>query len=374
MSDDTTSAEPETPPLKILLVEDDEFDVAVFGRAFRQSEIPIEIIRCRSGEEALDGLRQADLAIDLLVADHQLPGMTGFDLCLELLEDEPPYALVLLTGGGSEQMAIRALRAGIHDYIVKDTSQEYLDLLPLVLPRVVRRHRARRAQKAARTPGQPTGPRLDLADFADLVRHRGGRIWFEGGDAAEPSLHFSVPLAPAEADTWRPEEGAAERRRRDRRRSDREQPGQTPISAETDTPGMAPEPSTSAGGRPERVLIAHANSVIRFVAARAAERLGYRFTAVETGDQALEALERERFDVVLMGARMPGLDGFETTREIRGNEPETGDRLPIVALGVDPDSDEGEACLAAGMDGRIARPVAFENVSAALLRSPRSEP
>ena len=371
MSEDDAPAEPETPSLKILLVEDDEFDVAVFGRAFRQAGIPIEIVRCRSGEEALEGLHDTELTIDLLVADHQLPGMKGFDLCLELLKDSPPYALVLLTGAGSEQMAIRALRAGIHDYIVKDSSQEYLGLLPLVLPRVVRRHRAGRAQEATGAPDRSAEPGFDLADLADLARRRGGAIWFEEGDT-EPSLHFSVPLAAAEAEAWRPR-NAPERRKQDRRRSDRERPASRPVVAPSPppAPAAAPEPSPAAGDRPRRVLIAHANSVVRFVTARAVERLGDRFSAVETGSQALEALERERFDVVVVGTRMPGLDGREAAREIRSREDGTGERMAILGLGVAPEGDEGRECMAAGMDDLIDRPIAFENVSAALLRAYR---
>ena len=355
------------PPLKILLVEDDEFDVAVFGRAFRQSEIPVEIIRCRRGEEVLEGLRDAELSIDLLVADHLLPGISGFDLCLELLEDEPAYALVLLTGGGSEQMAIRALRAGIHDYIVKDSTQEYLRLLPLVLPRVARRHRARQAQKAARTPGQPEVSLPDLADCADVVRRRGGTIWLEEGNGGEPALHFSVPLAPAEVDGWRPGEGQHDRRLRDQTDQDQRDARPSAAVAAADAPDP-PAGAPPADQPPKRVLIAHSNPIVQFVASRAVERLGYRFVTVESGHKALEALERESFDIALMGVRMPGLDGLETTRAIRDQQGEQR-YLPIIALGVGPADDEAEQCLNAGMDDQVARPISFEGLSAVLLRA-----
>ena len=59
----------EPAPLRILLVEDDEFDVAVFNRAFRHGDVPYEIVRCRTGEEALEGLRDAKLELDLLVTE-----------------------------------------------------------------------------------------------------------------------------------------------------------------------------------------------------------------------------------------------------------------------------------------------------------------
>ncbi len=339
-------AEPDEPPLRILLVEDDEFDVAVFRQAFRKAQIPCEVVRCRRGEEVLEGLRDAELAIDLLVTDHQLPGMSGFDLCVRLLEDAPPFALVLLTGAGSEQMAIRALRAGIQDYIVKDASQEYLDLLPLVLPRVARRHRDRRGRGRDRAPGAPPPPRL--VDCAARVRQRGGRVWVENADGAAPTLCFSVPLAPEEVAAW-----AA--------------PGPHLEKAGPEAP---PQSSSAAGAHPPvRVLIVHPNPIVTHVARRHLERSGCRFLAVTDGHKALEALEREAFDLVLMGAGLPELDGLETTRRIRRREASSGGRVPIVALGADPDNGEDAACLEAGMDDVIVRPVDATGLAAALARA-----
>ena len=208
-----TTSETAAPPLRILLVEDDEFDVAVFGRSFRQGKIACEIVRCRSGEEALEGLRDVELELDLLVTDHQLPGLSGFDLCIQLLERRPAFALVLLTGVGSEQMAIKALRAGINDYIVKDASREYLDLLPLVLPRVARRHRQRRHRELAMSHAneagmeapeatKPGSHRIGLVTCAEAIQQRGGQVWVENGTGRSPTLHFSAPLAPDEVEYW----------------------------------------------------------------------------------------------------------------------------------------------------------------------------
>lgn len=140
----------DTPaPLRILLVEDDEFDVAVFRRAFRKSGVACEIIRCRRAEEALEGLQITELELDLLVTDHKLPGMSGLELAKLLLADKPSYAIVLLTGGGSEEVAIESLKAGVHEYIVKDSTHEYLALLPLMLPQAVQRHQDHVARKKA---------------------------------------------------------------------------------------------------------------------------------------------------------------------------------------------------------------------------------
>jgi len=134
-------------PLRILLVEDTEYDRLVFRRAFQQSEVSCEITECVRAEEALDRLRADASSFDLAVIDHGLPGMSGWDLCQELLNEEIPLPLVLLNGGGSEQLAVEALKAGVYDYIVKEPGQGYLDLLPVLLPEVVRRHDDRLARQ-----------------------------------------------------------------------------------------------------------------------------------------------------------------------------------------------------------------------------------
>ncbi len=372
------AAEPAAPPLRVLLVEDDEFDVAVFGRAFHRSGIACEIVRCRRGEEALAGLQDAELELDLLITDHQLPGLSGFDLCLRVLErfqSHPPFALVLLTGVGSEQMAIKALRAGIHDYIVKDSSREYLELLPLVLPKVARRHRRRRSRQLAgrrqgadpkvsrETPLPAAG--LGLATCADLIRGRGGRVWVENASREAPALHFSVPLAPGEVAYWT---------------AGREPSGQEAAGGElatgaaidataTDTAADAgvdspARPIASSPAVSRHVLVAHPNPVVTFVAQRAAERAGCRCAVVGNGAGVIEALEREPFDLVLMGLELSQLDGLEATRRIRRREAESGGRVTILALGVA--ADAGERCTEAGMDGVIDSPVSARSVQAAI--------
>jgi PAS domain S-box-containing protein len=136
-------------PLRILLVEDKEFDVLAFRRAFEKSDVPCEITECIRAEEALARLSADPSQFDLVVIDHGLPGMSGLDLSKELLEEKISLPLVILTGRGSEQLAVEALKAGVDDYMIKDPSQGYLDLLPVVFPDVVRIYGDRAARKAA---------------------------------------------------------------------------------------------------------------------------------------------------------------------------------------------------------------------------------
>jgi PAS domain S-box-containing protein len=134
-------------PLRILLVDDDEHDRLAFRRVFEKSLVAYEITECTWAEEALLQLL-ADMSLyDVVVIDHKLPAMTGLDLCKELLHQQIPLPLVLLTGRGSQELAVEALKAGVCDYIIKQLG--YLDLLPVVLPQVVQKHGDHVARKRA---------------------------------------------------------------------------------------------------------------------------------------------------------------------------------------------------------------------------------
>jgi signal transduction histidine kinase len=136
-------------PLRVLLVEDDEHDRIAFGRAFRKSQLECEITECIRAEEALERLRADPSSFDLVVIDHKLPGMSGFELCKTLLVEKITLPLVILTGKGSERLAVDALKAGADDYIIKDPGESYLDLLPVVLLQAVRRYADRLAHEEA---------------------------------------------------------------------------------------------------------------------------------------------------------------------------------------------------------------------------------
>jgi len=135
--------------LRILLVEDDEHDRLAFHRTLEKSSVACEITDCILAEEALLQVLADASLFDVVVIDHKLPGMSGLDLCKELLSKKTPLPLVLMTGRGSQELAIEALKAGVDDYIVKEHAQGYLDLLPVVLPEIVRKHGDRVARERA---------------------------------------------------------------------------------------------------------------------------------------------------------------------------------------------------------------------------------
>ncbi len=118
---------------------------------------------------------------------------------------------------------------------------------------------------------------------------------------------------------------------------------------------------------PLEVLLAEDNAVNQKVALRFMERLGYRAQAVANGIEVLSALENRRFDLVLMDLQMPEMDGLEASRQIRARLP--ADRQPkIIALTANAMQGDREACLAAGMDDYITKPVKMHEIAAAIRR------
>jgi PAS domain S-box-containing protein len=119
-----------------------------------------------------------------------------------------------------------------------------------------------------------------------------------------------------------------------------------------------------------RVLLAEDNVVNQKLAVTLLRRLGHRVTVAVNGLQALDILNREPADVVLMDCQMPELDGFETTRRLRRMEGKGafGDRPPhyVVALTANAMTGDREKCLAAGMDDFLTKPLEFEQLEAVL--------
>ena len=114
-----------------------------------------------------------------------------------------------------------------------------------------------------------------------------------------------------------------------------------------------------------RVLVAEDNVVNQKVITRFLEKLGCDVSLVVDGQQAVDAVQEERFQLVLMDCHMPVLDGYEATERVRRSESD-GDRLPIVALTANAMPEDRERCIAAGMDDFLSKPVRFKTLRDAI--------
>ena len=120
--------------------------------------------------------------------------------------------------------------------------------------------------------------------------------------------------------------------------------------------------------RPLRLLLAEDNIINQKVATRILSQMGYRPDVVHNGVEVLQALERQRYDVILMDIQMPDMDGLEATRRIR--QEYTGARRPwIIAMTANAMDSDRKNCFDAGMDGYLSKPVRIEALEAELTRS-----
>jgi PAS domain S-box-containing protein len=121
---------------------------------------------------------------------------------------------------------------------------------------------------------------------------------------------------------------------------------------------------------PLRILLAEDNVVNQKVALRLLGQMGYRADVAANGLEAIDAVERQTYDVVLMDVQMPELDGFEASREINRRWP--GGRRPrLVAMTANALQGDRELCVAAGMDDYVSKPIRVEELVGALERCGR---
>jgi signal transduction histidine kinase/DNA-binding response OmpR family regulator len=119
---------------------------------------------------------------------------------------------------------------------------------------------------------------------------------------------------------------------------------------------------------PLRILLAEDNVVNQKVALKTLERMGYRADLASNGIEALQALQRQTYDVVLMDVQMPEMDGLEATRKIRSLWP--GDEGPhVIAMTANAMPGDRETCLDAGMDEYVSKPVQVERLAEMLRRA-----
>uniref|UniRef100_A0A832A074 Sensory/regulatory protein RpfC n=1 Tax=Desulfacinum infernum TaxID=35837 RepID=A0A832A074_9BACT len=142
-----------------------------------------------------------------------------------------------------------------------------------------------------------------------------------------------------------------------------------PSTAAPETVGTPPSAEPVEWGRSLKVLLAEDNPVNQKVAVGCLSKLGCRVDVVGTGQEAVEALQREPYDLVFMDVQMPVLDGMEATRMIRkGRVTVVDPKVPIIAMTAHALQGDREMCLKAGMDDYVSKPIRLEDLQAAMER------
>jgi len=118
---------------KILLIEDDQLDQMAFTRFMESNDIPYDCTVSGSVSDAKQVLNSAE-QFDIIITDHSL----GDGTALDILESAKTTPVIVVTGAGDEETAIKAWKAGAYDYLVKDINQNYLKAIPITVENAVR--------------------------------------------------------------------------------------------------------------------------------------------------------------------------------------------------------------------------------------------
>jgi CheY-like chemotaxis protein/anti-sigma regulatory factor (Ser/Thr protein kinase) len=181
------------------------------------------------------------------------------------------------------------------------------------------------------------GTGLGLTIAAELVALMGGRLNVQSGEDVKGSVFsFAVRFGVSEAQT--------------------REIVQLAKAVAQSTSYTAGESTTSVRRR-LGILLVEDNPANRLVATRLIEKRGHIVTVAASGAEAIAALNRGTFDVVLMDIQMPDLDGIEATRLIRANERATGGHIPIIAVTALAMKGDADRCMEAGMDAYVSKPI-----------------
>jgi signal transduction histidine kinase/DNA-binding response OmpR family regulator len=334
-----------------------------------------------SGEEALVMLKKAKAADDpyhIAILDYQLPNMDGEDLSNLIKTDRElaTTSLILLTSMGMRGDAGKFQEIGFDAYLVKPArAAVLLDTVSTVWMNrdkgaagdgIITQHTFATDSNRRAETGSPHDRQLrdvEVISSPDAPVYSDAAMPVNPAVAADPPAPPPAPPAPPAQPPAPPAQPAVPQK-------PQEQSLEQRMRAAVGAPSAPPR--TTAAAKPAggpRILLVEDQLTNRLVVENILENMGLTTFHAENGQEAVERVKSESFDLILMDVQMPVMNGYDATRAIRQIEAsQQRAHMPIVAVTANAMQGDREKCLDAGMDEYISKPIQVPELQAMIER------